>query len=207
MAARSRVKHGKTFRRAEDRRRPPVELLRQVVAYDPETGLFAWLPRPPEMFASPSAAKAWATKHEGKPAFTVRDGTGRLEAEFLGYRVAAHRAAWAHVYGEWPPMLDHIDRDPLNNRIANLRVTTTLLNAQNWGDDDRTPGIEQRPSGWTARLTTGGWTRRLGTFATREDAEAARVAGIARYFDDDGNLKPTPQKSRKKPGRPRKVAT
>ena len=43
-----------------------------------------------------------------------------------------HRVVWAMHYGEWPPMMiDHVDRDPLNNNIDNLRLATPTQNRVN----------------------------------------------------------------------------
>ena len=42
-----------------------------------------------------------------------------------------HRAIWLFVYGELPKELDHIDGNPLNNRISNLRAVTRRENNLN----------------------------------------------------------------------------
>ncbi|MGU3456584.1 HNH endonuclease signature motif containing protein [Brevundimonas sp. M1A4_2e] len=44
----------------------------------------------------------------------------------------AHRIAWLLHYGEWPTdQIDHIDGDPHNNAITNLRVVTMTQNLRN----------------------------------------------------------------------------
>lgn len=44
----------------------------------------------------------------------------------------AHRLAWFYCFKEWPEVLiDHIDRDPSNNRIDNLREATKSTNGFN----------------------------------------------------------------------------
>ncbi len=44
----------------------------------------------------------------------------------------AHRVAYALHYGKWPENeLDHINRDPLDNRICNLRDANRVLNNLN----------------------------------------------------------------------------
>lgn len=48
-----------------------------------------------------------------------------------GQRLAAHRVIFKMFYGEEPDMVDHIDRNPLNNKIHNLRSATASLNAVN----------------------------------------------------------------------------
>ena len=42
-----------------------------------------------------------------------------------------HRAIWLFVYGELPKELDHIDGNPLNNRVSNLRAVTRSENKLN----------------------------------------------------------------------------
>lgn len=48
----------------------------------------------------------------------------------------AHRVIWGMVFGEFPKegmVIDHIDGDPDNNRITNLRVVTHKENSRNRG--------------------------------------------------------------------------
>lgn len=47
------------------------------------------------------------------------------------HRFLAHRLAWFFVYGEWPAEIDHINRDPLDNRICNLRPVSHKQNTWN----------------------------------------------------------------------------
>ena len=42
-----------------------------------------------------------------------------------------HHAVWLYNYGDLPEMLDHIDGDPTNNRISNLRAVTSRENNLN----------------------------------------------------------------------------
>src|SRR5690606_3747697 len=46
--------------------------------------------------------------------------------------IRAHRLAWALYYRKWPEeQLDHIDGNPSNNRIENLRDVSPTVNSQN----------------------------------------------------------------------------
>ena len=95
-----------------------ADLLRSLLKYDSETGIFTWI-------ASHKKPKA------GQAAGTVdRDGYIIIRHGGRGYK--AHRLAWLYVYGEWPTgMIDHINRVRHDNRIANLRCADASLNAQN----------------------------------------------------------------------------
>ncbi len=42
-----------------------------------------------------------------------------------------HHAVWLYNYGDLPEMLDHIDGDPTNNRVSNLRAVTSRENSLN----------------------------------------------------------------------------
>ena len=42
-----------------------------------------------------------------------------------------HHAVWLYNYGNLPEILDHIDGDPTNNRISNLRAVTGSENKLN----------------------------------------------------------------------------
>jgi len=65
------------------------------------------------------------------------EGKGRnwrtliLRAEDRTYKVLEHRAIfWLH-HGYWPKEIDHIDRNPLNNRVENLREVSRSENLRN----------------------------------------------------------------------------
>lgn len=96
-----------------------VGRLREVLAYDPETGVFLW-----------------------KVATSSRNRVGSVAGVInnVGYRVIcvdgkhylAHRLAWFYVHGTWPPHeIDHINRDRADNRLINLRLATKSQNMVN----------------------------------------------------------------------------
>ena len=116
---------------------PPVELLRKLLTYDPETGIFVWNPRGPSDFIGSAGhgaawkAANWNAQRAGKRAFSLR-ADGYLAAHFLGAMYRAHRIAWAMHYGEEPSgKIDHINGDRTDNRIVNLRVVSDTGNARN----------------------------------------------------------------------------
>lgn len=47
------------------------------------------------------------------------------------YRQLVHRVVYALHHNNWPPLIDHIDRDRTNNHIENLRPASKKLNAIN----------------------------------------------------------------------------
>ncbi len=60
------------------------------------------------------------------------DSRGYLTISHKGIYLKAHRVAYALYYGKWPENeLDHINRNPLDNRIGNLRLADRFINNQN----------------------------------------------------------------------------
>jgi hypothetical protein len=103
-----------------DRSKTPLtaDRLRELLHYDPETGLFTWLVTTPK-------------KTRGKLGGFHSD-QGYLLLGLDGNKYRIHRLAWLYVYGCWPDGdLDHIDGNPSNNRIANLREATDAQNLAN----------------------------------------------------------------------------
>lgn len=96
-----------------------AEELRQVIHYDPDTGLFTWIkcPRSSILPGSPAASL-------GKAGYMNLQVNKRL------YK--AHRLAWLYMTGEWPKdTVDHINRVKSDNRWENLREATALQQIAN----------------------------------------------------------------------------
>ena len=95
----------------------------------------------------------------------------------------AHRIIWLYVYGYIPENgLDHIDRNPANNRITNLREASKQCNARNSKiSSNNSSGItgvrfNKRKLCWTADIMVNYKNYRLGSFADYIEAAATRLA-------------------------------
>lgn len=85
-----------------------------------------------------------------------RNNTIRISAKFG--RISAHQIAWYLTYSEWPArLIDHIDGNPANNRIDNLRLATNTqngLNSRKWAKKTTSQykGVSwyERDKKWTA---------------------------------------------------------
>lgn len=175
---------------------PSPEVLRQLLDYDPETGILTWKYRDVSWFR-PSATRSavhvcalWNSRYAGKPALTGHWGLGYRAGSVLGVRVKAHRACWAIHYGKWPSEdIDHDDGDSSNNRIRNLFDRTTQQNCMNAAPhrkkSDLPPGVKFYPKRkgrrYQARIGLRGKSLSLGYHDTAEAAHAAYLAAADKH--------------------------
>lgn len=119
------------------------------------------------------------------------------------YRLLLHRVIWAIHNGPIPAgmVIDHIDHNPSNNKLENLRLVTTAQNNRNLGSGHRTEnsphvGVYKRHNRWNASIKLNGSrkTLHLGTFDTPEEALAARKLIEKEYgfHPNHGKEKATP---------------
>lgn len=161
-----------------DRPNIDISTLRQLLAYDPETGKLTWLPRPREMFQTNRHCGVWNARYAAQPAL-ANTSQGYHRGNVFDQPYKAHRVAWALHHGEWPDGdIDHINGVPSDNRIANLRVVdhqTNMRNLKRRGTN--TSGVTgvswfARHQKWQVRIGAS----HLGYFDTLEAATAARLA-------------------------------
>src|SRR4051812_4396707 len=96
-----------------------AERLRQVLSYDPETGVFLWKEK--------IARKVVVGRKAGNIG-----NFGYIYIRIAGKLYYGHRLAWLYVHGVWPEKgIDHRNGVPDDNRIANLRPANQSENNQN----------------------------------------------------------------------------
>lgn len=148
-----------------------AERLREVLDYNPETGVFTW--------RVSNGKRAVAGQLAGG---ISRNGYVRISIDDA--RHYAHRLAWLYVHGVWPKgQIDHINGAKTDNRIANLREATNAQNGQNRrtaraDSQSGLIGVYLHPiSGrWGAEIVRDGQKHSLGYFDTPEAAHAAYLA-------------------------------
>lgn len=158
----------------------------EFVSYDPETGLFTRTWSKQVRFVGQDAAKQFSRSGYLMVLIPPRR------------RVLAHRVAWFLHFGIDPieHVIDHINGDICDNRIANLRLASVRENSYNRKLRVNASGLPtgvmaQRPSGFQARIMFKGVLRLLGTYPTPELAHAAyRHASIELHGEFSAMLRP-----------------
>jgi hypothetical protein len=162
---------------------PSPKILRKALRYDSETGKLFWKNVPPNLFSNGKynqdrKAKSFNAKFAGKEALTSTSKDGYKSGSVFGFSVKAHRVAWAIFYGFWPNrIIDHINGNPSDNRIKNLRDVSQVENQRNQflRRDNKTgvSGIHfcKKTNKWIAQLYKSKGERVfLGRFAERQSA-------------------------------------
>jgi hypothetical protein len=143
--------------------------IKDYLSYDPITGLFTRIKSVPGNHGNSGSIAGW------------KDGKGYTSLRRKGKIYQAHRLAWWFVYGYFPDCaIDHINEDPSDNRICNLRLDTNKENPQNISKLRRTNtsgyiGVSwsSRNKKWMAQIKLDNKTIYLGLYNTPEEAHAA----------------------------------
>jgi hypothetical protein len=163
-------------------RNVPQERVRYWLDYNSETGEFIW---------------RWS------PCARVKRGSIAGTSPANGYRliglrgygqVGAHRLAWIHAYGPIPDgmEIDHINGDPSDNRLCNLRLATSAQQKMNKVvQSNNRSGLKgayfhacRKGRKWRSQIKANGTLHFLGYFETAEEAHEAYVAASRRLFKD-----------------------
>ena len=89
------------------------------------------------------------------------------------YDLRSHQFAWYVKYNEVPPIIDHINRDKLDNRIVNLRSITSQENSFN--TNAKGYSYNKKDKKYIAQIRLGGKSIYLGSFNTPEEATDAYI--------------------------------
>lgn len=151
------------------------ERLKELLHYDPNTGVFTWRIALGSRSAGSAAGCVW--KGKCNKYIHVRIDRKLYYGQIL---------AWLYMTGGYPPdEVDHKDGDGLNNRWKNLRPASRFENMRNTRKrSNNTSGFKgvsyvKKHDRWTADIGHFGKRHHLGYFGSPEEAHAAyRVAAI-----------------------------
>lgn len=154
--------------------------LKSVLNYNPDTGIFIWL----------------KTRHHHRVG-CVAGGLapkGYIRINLLHKLHLAHRLAFLYITGDWPNGdVDHINRNPSDNKWCNLRECSTSANCSNVEKPkNNTSGYKgvhwhSINKKWYAAICINRRQIHLGTFPTKEDAALAYNRKSKELFGEFSN--------------------
>lgn len=113
---------------------------------------------------------------------------GRVYVQFDGKKHLAHRLVWIMHNGDCPEFLDHIDGNPLNNCIENLRPATKAQNAMNRvvKSDNKlgVKGVCKRKNKYAAQIYAEGKNIFIGLFDSVSEAAEAYKQAANKHFGE-----------------------
>lgn len=166
---------------------PPVDELRRLFSYNPETG---WLTRLVSTSATGQAGDMVGSKSHGY--YQVRINRKMFRA---------HRICWAIHTGSDPGdmQIDHVNGIRDDNRACNLRLATNRQNTLNQhilrsNNKSGFRGVSwhDKSKKWRATRVIDGKQKSLGLFDTPEEAAAATQRDLAEDRDIDFITQPCP---------------
>lgn len=149
------------------------DYFRENLSYNPDTGSLVW---------SDKAVRNTGKKRPGGDV-GCKTKDGYRQACIKSLSIYLHVVAWYLHYGQWPSgVVDHINGDKSDNRIANLRVVGHAENIQNQRRPNKRNklnalGCSAADNGrFRAAIRISGKSYCLGTFDTLDEAHSAYVA-------------------------------
>ena len=143
-----------------------VDYLREILNYNPDTGIFTWKKR--------TTRSDLLGKTAGSP-----HSSGYISIAILNQKRLAHRLAWLYMTGKWPVNhIDHIDGDKTNNAFSNLRDVTRSENLHNVIKPKKNNkinllGVSAHQGKWRMQIMINGARIRASGFDTPEQAHKA----------------------------------
>ena len=142
-----------------------VNAARELLNYDPLTGIFTWKQR----------RGVVAGKSLGGD-----NGRGYGRITLLGESYYCHQLAWVYVHGHFPVhQIDHINGNTKDNRISNLRDVPAQKNQQNKtkAQSNSKSGVQgvswhKKAKKWQAHICVNGARKYLGIYASIEEAKS-----------------------------------
>lgn len=153
----------------------PAELLDRL-EYDPNTGIFRW--RADAKLGRRADRAGCVAGH-----VHLKERYVRITYKRVIYSAAV--LAWRIMHGVEPELeMDHINGNPTDNRLCNLRLATraqNLVNTKARKNSSGIKGVSWYAAGkkWRAQIKVNGKTHYLGAYSSKEEAaEKYRAASL-----------------------------
>jgi len=155
--------------------------LKELLHYDPETGIFTW-----KATLTGTAKKGGIAGHQHK--------SGYIKIMIRGKYYYAHRLAWLYINAKFPEKyIDHINQTKNDNRIDNLREATNSQNQMNISKHPRnTSGVRgvcynKQTVQWKVQMRVNGKDVFLGYYDYLIQAKNVRLEAEKYYFGEFAN--------------------
>lgn len=170
---------------------PTKEILNKYLNYNPITGIFTWKERQESDFnnnkKNGNACFTWNTRFKNKKAGCINRGYIIIRLNNTNYQ--AHKLAYIFMNGnnEEYDDIDHINKNPTDNRICNLRPVTRSQNMQNSNiQKNNTSGItgisfNKNKNKWEAYIKLNKKRYNLGIYSTLLEAAQKRYQAEKEY--------------------------
>lgn len=118
------------------------------------------------------------------------NGKGYLKVGINKKYYAIHKLMFLYHFGYIPKIVDHIDRNPLNNMPNNLRDVTASQNSFNRGirsnnkSSFKGVSFNKKAKGWRSEIQVNGKQIYLGVFKTKELAAIKYNEAAIKYFKE-----------------------
>lgn len=155
------------------------ERVAELLDYSPDSGEFVWRP-------------VRARAHR-KGVINTTNVYGYIVIQIDKRIYKAHRLAWLYCTGSMPiGVIDHINGVKTDNRICNLRDTSSVLNSHNRRNPNINSttgflGVYQSRGAFVAAIKINGRNKHIGSFKTAIEAHEAYM--IAKQYLHIGYIK------------------
>jgi len=144
--------------------------VKRLLSYCPSSGVFRWIAH--YQGHTPGEVAGWS------------HSAGYLVISIFKVKVYAHRLAFAFINGAFPAdVVDHINGNPKDNRITNLRDVSQRINTENKSSPINTRSTSgllgvhwnSQRGMWNAQIKSFGEKKHLGFFKDKQEAQRVYI--------------------------------